>query len=195
MNHLMLAHILWKHHLKPGMTVIDATMGNGHDTLFLAKNVVTEKSGWVYAFDIQPTALKNTEDRLSDHLTAAQFKRISLIQASHDSFPEHLSDIDLITYNLGYLPGGDKSITTQAPSTLKSVQNSLKLLSETGLLSIMIYPAHPQGVIESHALLEWLQALSADNWTVFHHQNPLKSTSPSLITIKQKIDVNQGVMV
>ena len=51
--------------VRPGDAVIDATMGNGHDTLFLSEMV--GKTGKVYAFDIQPEALASTERLLEDY--------------------------------------------------------------------------------------------------------------------------------
>ena len=54
MAHQFLAEVITKEDV-----VVDATMGNGHDTAFLA-----QLAGQVYAFDIQEQALVNTQERL-----------------------------------------------------------------------------------------------------------------------------------
>ena len=59
----LFAHYLVQKVLKPGDWAIDATAGNGKDTLFLAKTVT--KSGQVFAFDIQDQALEMTRNLLA----------------------------------------------------------------------------------------------------------------------------------
>lgn len=182
-NHLKLAHLIWKEHLKPGMKVIDATAGNGHDTLFLANQVLRQGMGWVHAFDIQEKALANTKELLKGE---PFLDRISFYHQSHETFPEGLSDIDLIAYNLGYLPGGDKNITTRSNTTLTSCQNALKLLKRGGLLSIMLYASHSQGFEERSLLLPWLETLSSSEYFILSHSPINIPNLPSLITLQKR---------
>jgi hypothetical protein len=182
MYHTHLAHLIWKDFLRPGMTVIDATAGNGHDTLFLAKCVLTPNSGWVHAFDIQEKALEATQKRLQEHLPETLLKRITLHHTSHETFPENLAP-SLIAYNLGYLPGADPQNTTLAESTLTSCQNALNILNSKGLLSITLYPGHPEGHLEKSLLLPWLTTLT--HLPIFHHTPLSRPNQPSLITLRK----------
>jgi hypothetical protein len=185
MNHLKVAHLVWGSYLKPGMHAIDATAGNGHDTLTLAQLVLSEGLGRVDAFDIQETALKSTEFLLKSHFPPSFFAQIHLHLLSHESFPISLPRPHLIAYNLGYLPGGDKSITTVGEKSLQSCQNALSFLLPGGLLSITLYPGHPEGAVESALLLSYFAALPKRVAKVFRY-SPLNSeTSPILIIIEK----------
>ncbi len=179
--HTHLAHLIWKDFLRPGMTVIDATAGNGNDTLFLAKCVLTPNSGWVHAFDIQKAALEKTRSRVQEHLAETLQKRVILHEASHEEFPPNLTP-SLIVFNLGYLPGGDPTKTTSAETTLKSCQNSLTQLAPNGMLSITVYPGHPEGVKEKATLLEW--ATQIPSFSIFHHTPLNRPNQPSIIILK-----------
>ena len=181
MYHTYLAHLLWKDFLRPGMTVIDATAGNGNDTLFLAKCVLTPNSGWVHAFDIQREAIENTRNRIQTSLKEELQRRVILHEASHEVFPEGLSP-SLIVYNLGYLPHGDTSKTTFVETTLTSCKNAVNILGINGMISITVYPGHPEGVREKEALLNWLNTLSS--YSIFHHTPFNNHKSPSIITLR-----------
>lgn len=181
MYHTHLAHLIWKGFLRPGMTVIDATAGNGNDTLFLAKCTLTPNSGWVHAFDIQKTALEKTRARLQEHLSETLQKRITLHETSHETFPTDLIP-SLIVFNLGYLPGGDPNKTTSAETTLKSCQNSINQLAPNGMLSITMYPGHPEGLREKTLLLEW--AAQIPSFSVFHHTPLNRPNQPSIIVLR-----------
>ena len=102
----------------PGDTVIDATVGNGHDTLFLARLVGRE--GLVYGFDIQQVALERTAARLQE---AGLQDRVQLIHAGHEELKKYVPDfVQAVMFNLGYLPGADKSVTTLGHTTLRAIK-------------------------------------------------------------------------
>lgn len=183
MYHTHLAHLIWKDFLRPGMTVIDATAGNGNDTLFLAKCVLTPHSGWVHAFDIQKEAIQNTQKRLSDNLPKNLQNRITLHNVSHELFPKDLHP-SLIVYNLGYLPGGDVTKTTLTETTLLSCKHALQILEPKGLLSITVYPAHDEGLIEKSSLFHWF--LELNSYFIFHHTPLNCHNQPSLITLRKR---------
>jgi Putative rRNA methylase len=182
MYHTHLAHLIWKDFVKPGMVCIDATAGNGNDTLFLAKCALTPNSGWIHAVDIQSDAIINTRERLLQNLPLPLQKRISLHVASHEILPLNITP-SLIVYNLGYLPGGDKNRTTLSESTLESCKNALLILSSGGLLSITIYPGHTEGSKEKSILFDWIENLSGVQ--IFHHAPINRPNQPSLITIRK----------
>lgn len=147
--------LLLNDYLKEGMICIDATCGNGHDTIKLAK--VVGANGHVYGFDIQSTAIDHTSDLINQH----KLSNVTLFLDSHDLFEKHISEsVDLILYNLGYLPGGDKSITTSKDSTILSIQSGIELLNSGGLLIAIVYTGHPSGKEEGDALDEFVATLS-----------------------------------
>ncbi len=182
MYHTHLAHLIWKDFLRPGMTVIDATAGNGNDSLFLARCVLTPNSGWVHAFDIQEEAISQTRKKLEENLPLPHQKRFTLHHQSHEVFPKDLSP-SLIVYNLGYLPHGDPTKTTLTNTTLNSCKNALNILAPKGLLSITTYPGHPEGSKEKSALFDWLSTLTA--YAIFHHAPLNRPNHPSFITLRK----------
>lgn len=180
--HLLAASMLWQSLVKPEDHVIDATCGNGHDTLQLAKFV---PRGLVWAFDIQDAAIRTTGKRLAE---AKLLDRVHLRQISHEKFPQEipLASIRLIVYNLGYLPGGDKLKTTQVATTLASLHKALSLLMPGGAVSITLYPGHEEGGKEKEALLEFSENLASDFWTSCHLQWTNRLKAPSLLLIWKK---------
>jgi len=152
----------WRMH--PNL-VIDATCGNGHDTLFLS-----ELANQVLAFDIQKLALEKTYECL---LEAKREEKVKLIHTGHENLKNYVSqEIDCVMFNLGYLPQADKSITTLVHTTLVALNASLELLTERhGLLSILCYPGHAEGRIELDAVKHWIDALPKE-WT---HQKYLSN--------------------
>ena len=153
------AHEILLRHLAPGDLVIDATAGNGHDTLFLARTVAP--SGRVYVFDIQPRALLQTRARLEEDGLA---DLADLFHAGHETMRELLPGevhgrISAVVFNLGYLPGSDKRTTTLTDTTLQALQQSADLLAPGGLLSVLAYRHHPGGREESEAAGEFLGKL------------------------------------
>ena len=108
----------------PGDTVVDATMGNGHDTLFLCQLV--GESGRVYAFDVQQKAVESTKKRLSE---AGVLSRAALFCLGHEHMTEKVEGtVAAVVFNLGWLPGGDHSVTTHWETTKKAVESALSLL-------------------------------------------------------------------
>jgi hypothetical protein len=182
-----LAHRYWKELLQEGDWAIDATCGNGHDTLVLTNLLKTHRSWGVLSLDIQEAALKNTQERLREHLSSEELSHIHFFQHSHETFPSlaKLHPIRLIVYNLGYLPGVHNKKTTLTSTTLISVENALQLLIPGGMLSILCYPGHEEGLKEQTALIEQLAKLPPLLWQVRHHALLNKPTAPSLILVQK----------
>jgi 16S rRNA G1207 methylase RsmC len=168
MNHLQQAHFYWKNLLKPSDQVIDATCGNGKDALKLAELV---PQGHVYAIDIQEIALQKAKELIP-------YSNISYLLQSHTELPA--GEFKLIVYNLGYLPGGNKNLTTMTSTTLESLEKAAEVIAIGGALSITCYPGHPEGALEEEAVRGWVQGLSK-NWLITHHV--WREKSPSLFFI------------
>lgn len=185
-SHLQLAHHYWGIFLKPGDCVIDATCGNGHDSLKLAQLVLTEKAGALLCIDVQDSALEATKERLKNSLPPPLFKKIIYHKGCHAVFPPLPNSPRLIVYNLGYLPGGNKSLTTEPVSTLTSLKCALNHLQRGGMLSITCYSGHETGEKEEKSVLSFAQSLSENQYQVVHHQWVNRTKAPSLLMIQKK---------
>lgn len=163
-----------------GDTVIDATAGNGHDTLFLAQ--LTGGSGRVYAFDIQEDAVRATRDRVK------AFTHVDVILDSHSKIDQYVkNEISAAVFNLGYLPKGDHSIITKAETTLSAIAQSLALLKEHGLVLIVIYSGHEGGSEERDSVMEFVQQLPQTQFDVMRYQFINQQHSPPfLVAIEKK---------
>lgn len=154
------SHLLLTQFLQKGHKVVDATAGNGYDTLFLAQTVGTD--GLVYAFDIQKTALEKTKELLKKHNCLQQVK---FIHDGHENIGKYVHDsLNAIIYNLGYLPGGNKEIITKGHTTLLSVQQGMELLSTGGVIILVAYPGHPGGKEEADLIEDYFRSLSPQEW-------------------------------
>ena len=132
--------------------VIDATLGNGHDTDFLKDNFET-----VYSLD------------------------------SHENFKKHINEeVDCIVYNLGYLPGANKHITTKTDSTLKSIKEGLDLLSKNGMMFIAMYPGHEEGSREKDSILELAKNLNTKHFGVLYQEFINRPNNPPCLLIIEK---------
>ena len=178
--HLDLAKSYWTKHLKAGDTVIDATCGNGHDTLFLTQFPLKT----LFAIDIQPEAIISTKKLLEKHQAS---DRVSLHQGSHENFnwlPPH-SPFHLIIYNLGYLPRANKNFTTQTKTTLSSLNSATHILADQGALSITCYPGHSEGEKEEIAVLSWAESLCPKQWLVCYHRWMNRKKSPTILWVQR----------
>ena len=149
--------------IEPGDVVIDATAGNGHDTVFLADRVGA--SGQVLAFDVQQAALESAASRVA----AEGFsERVRFICGSHAGMAEHADagSVAVVMFNLGYLPGDDHTLTTETATTLAALDAAGDLLRGGGALSVICYPGHPAGAVEAAAVESWMEARTAAGWRV-----------------------------
>jgi predicted methyltransferase len=182
------AHRLVGDRLSAGDCVIDATMGNGNDTLFLARCVGT--TGYVYGFDIQVQALEHTRERLLREGVALE--HIILTVESHELMesiiPEPMfGQVTAIMFNLGYLPGGERSLITITDTTLRALDAALRLLRYGGILTIVIYPGHPGGDEESVAIHSWAAQLLHNSYQVISYKILNASTEPPYMIAVYKI--------
>jgi predicted methyltransferase len=155
-----LVHEILKHSIRRGDCVIDATAGNGHDTLFLADCVGPE--GRVLAFDIQEAALSSARVRVGG---------VAWVEFFHESHAQMATraaagSISVVMFNLGYLPGEDHELTTESGETLVALEMAAQLLKSGGVLSVICYPGHPAGAEEAVAVETWMTALAAKGWRI-----------------------------
>ena len=149
--------------VRPGDHCADATMGNGNDTLLLAKLCGTE--GHVYAFDIQPAALERTEELLRKETALSNTQ---LILDSHENMDHYIApgSLSCAVFNFGYLPGGDHKISTTAGSSIRAMEKALTLLKAEGLLVLCIYSGGDTGFDERDRILSWLHRLDPKRYLV-----------------------------
>ena len=157
----VLAQDLLRPMIRPGDLVIDATAGNGHDTVFLAE--CAGEAGRVLAFDVQEAALTSARQRVE---SAGFAKRVEFFHESHAEMGNHAStgSVAAIMFNLGYLPGEDHELTTEVDETLAALASAARLLRHGGVLSIVCYPGHPAGAIEATAVENWMNGLTPCGW-------------------------------
>jgi predicted methyltransferase len=154
-----LAHALIAEVTGPGNTVLDATMGNGHDTAFLAAHV--SPGGTVWALDIQPEALAATRARLT-HLTDC---RVELRQVGHERLAElNTGPLQAAMFNLGYLPGSDHSTTTRPSTTCTALDTVCERLLPGGRCTVLAYIGHEGGAEEARQVENWCRGLDQAQW-------------------------------
>ena len=168
------AHAMWERFDLSLGSVIDATCGNGHDALFLAP-----KCRELICIDIQDAAVEATRERL------AAYSHVSYRRQSHETLPVTRYPLMLVTYNLGYLPGGDTSLTTRVESTLSSLTSSMQAIAPGGMVSIVCYPGHLEGAREEQAIDTFLRGLSPKLWCLSHTTWPNRNAAPSVFLIQR----------
>jgi SAM-dependent methyltransferase len=177
-----LAHLLMRQSLEPGDCVVDATVGNGHDTLLLAELV--GKSGRVIGFDVQDAALAAAKERLDG------LPQVSLIRAGHENLAEYLpvdqqKKLAGVMFNLGYLPGASKVITTCSETTLPALKQALAQLKINGLVTLVLYPGHIGGEEEAEAVWSYAQQLPQAFAVTRHVRINSLRPAPQLMVIER----------
>ncbi len=159
-----LGDLLLASYLKPGMVVVDATLGNGHDALKI-KRLCPDIT--LHGFDVQATALERARERLE---AAGFFSNCHFHLMGHEKMASLLTDpVDAVVFNLGYLPGNKEGRRTQAKTTLAALASAIALTRPGGVILVMVYPGHPEGRVEKEALIAYLSALDQRKVGVSHH--------------------------
>lgn len=194
-----IAHNLIREVLHPGDYAIDATVGNGHDTVFLVEQV--SPSGKVFGFDIQQAAIDSTWAKVGAFSKTGErslgntFLRpecLTLIQASHADMddkipPQYHGKINAVMFNLGYLPGGDKSIITRTDSTVTALNSASRLLSSKGVITVLAYPGHQGGDLETFQVINWCEQLTDEHFSVgYIYSVKSNNSSPRLFVIRKQ---------
>lgn len=174
-----LAHQILADRVPEGALVIDATAGNGHDTLFLAGRVGL--TGKVLAFDIQEAAIASAKSRIAE---AGLRDRVVWHCESHARMADHAGpgSVSVVMFNLGYLPGVDHQLTTRTDETLLGLSAAENLLGRNGTLSVVCYPGHEEGAAESVAVSGWMESLTLRGWRLARYQMAgTRSPAPFLL--------------
>ncbi|MFC5648282.1 class I SAM-dependent methyltransferase [Paenibacillus solisilvae] len=206
---LSMAHKLIKERVSPGDLVVDATCGNGVDTLMLAE--LTGPRGCVYAFDIQEQALERTRDRLAaafgddsaaespSHIegngSAAKQKRkpeVHLVLDSHEAMANHIpvgshGRAAAVMFNLGYLPGADQTVITKPETTIAALDSAVRLLRIGGIITVVLYPGHSGGDTETREVEQWASSLSVQDCQSVIYRMAQRADAPYLIAIEKKV--------
>ncbi len=180
-------HYFIRDHVKEGDLCIDATAGNGNDTLFLCKLV--GENGKVLAFDIQKEAVANTKKRLLD---AQMEKRGNVFYDSHINMCKYAKKetVSCVVFNFGYLPGGDHQLATKADTSIEAIRQGLRLLKMGGMMSLCIYSGGDSGFQERDAILAFLKNLDTKCYLVIlssYYNRPNHPPIPAMI-LKLKSD-------
>jgi len=185
-NAVGMAHQLLLPKVRTATCLVDATAGNGKDTLFLALNSLPQAKIW--AFDIQQVAVDKTRQLLVCHGVA---DKVQLILADHCRIPFYVNQpIDVAMFNLGYLPGHDHSLTTMPETTEAALLAVLKLLAPGGVVTVVGYPGHPTGTQEVQMLEKILPSLPQSSFTVGCWKMLNQINNPPLLYIIERKERN-----
>ncbi|GAV73504.1 rRNA_methylase domain-containing protein [Cephalotus follicularis] len=179
------AHLVWKHVVREGDTVVDATCGNGYDTLAMLKLVADDSGrGRVYGMDIQADAIKNTSSFLGETLNPKEQELVKLFHICHSRMEDIVplfAPVRLVSFNLGYLPGGDRSIITKSDTTLLALLSAKRILIPGGLISLVVYVGHPGGREELETVEAFASELTVYNWVCCKFQMLNRPLAPVLV--------------
>ena len=175
---LQMAHAFLEEVVTDEDIVVDATMGNGHDTLFLAR--LAKK---VYAFDIQEQAIEQTTKRLAE----AKLDNVELLLTGHENVDQYVESIKAAIFNLGYLPSADKSVITQPHTTIQALEKLCQRLVIGGRIAVMIYYGHAGGDVERDAVLDFVSQLPQQEFTVALYKTINQINQPPFLVMIEKL--------
>lgn len=177
-------HHFIEDHVQPGDVCIDATMGNGNDTALFSK--LAGEKGRVIGFDVQQMALDNTKERLEKENCPENYE---LVLASHEHMGAYAEEnsVSCIAFNLGYLPGGDHAKATQAESSMRAMEEGLRLLKKKGMMTVCIYSGGDSGFEEKNAVLSYLKGLDSKKYLVIVSEYANRPNNPPIPVLVIKL--------
>ncbi|WP_096202608.1 class I SAM-dependent methyltransferase [Bacillus sp. FJAT-45350] len=183
---LPFARFLLEKSVGPGDIAVDCTAGNGHDTAFLA--TLTGKEGHVYSFDVQETAIVATKKRLEEQELDGQ---VTLFCKGHEELSQSIPEDDLkrikgSIFNLGYLPGSDKTIVTQPTTTLSAINQLFEHMPKEGLIILVIYHGHDEGKLERDVVLDYVNNIDQKEAHVLQYKFTNQTNNPPFIVAIEK---------
>lgn len=178
-NTKTLIEFFMKNYIDKIKVAVDMTVGNGFDSKNILEILQPEK---LYCFDIQQEALDNSKILLEKYLNC------ELILENHKNFDKFVKEnIDFAIYNLGYLPKGDKNITTNAENVEESLKKLLGKLNSKGIIFITFYIGHSAGQIESLEVSKFIQKLNQKEYTILKFTFENQKNNPPYVVMIQKI--------
>lgn len=179
-NAVRVAHEAIAHVLNPSMVALDATAGNGYDTVFLAK-----RCRRVYAFDIQASALKKVHARLKKEA----LNNVVLIHDNHARVDKHLVEpFHVAMFNLGYLPNSDKSVKTKPHSTVRALKIVCDNVLEGGVITVVCYRGHEGGYEETEAVQTFIKTLDSNVFLIREYGACTHKNTPLTIVIHKTLN-------
>jgi 16S rRNA C1402 N4-methylase RsmH len=183
---LPFARQLLENAVNPGDIAVDATLGNGHDTVFLAGLV--GENGTVYGFDVQEEAILASKERLTQ---LGLMNRVTIFHEGHENLAtlipsSHHGKITGAIFNLGYLPGSDKTIVTRPETTISAIEQLLDVMAPEGIIVLVIYHGHEEGAVERDVLLQYCQQLNQKQAHVLQYQFINQQNHPPFIVAIEK---------
>lgn len=183
---LPFARTLLEKAVKDGDAVVDATLGNGHDALFLAGLV--GETGRVYGFDVQEEAVTASKERIQSHGFS---DRVSFFHQGHEKLSECIPSeehgkITGAIFNLGYMPGSDKTVITKPDTTISAIEQLLEIMAPEGIIVIVIYHGHPGGDVERDGLRQFCMQLEQNAAHVLQYQFMNQKNNPPFIVAIEK---------
>lgn len=180
---LQYAQTLLEMSVSDGDIVVDATAGNGHDTLFLA-NLVGD-DGYVYAFDVQKEAVDATLHRLLDN---ALEHRAIVLKDGHENVANYIhKPVSAAIFNLGYLPGSNHEIVTKPITTIQAIESLLKLLKVGGMIVLVVYHGHEGGKDERDEVIRYVSNLPQKHVHVLRYEFMNQKNDPPFIIALEKV--------
>lgn len=181
-NHILINQSYLEKFIHKGDTVIDATCGNGNDTLFL-RNLVGEK-GKVIALDVQDSALDKTKKLIHENIDSVN--NVEIIKKSHEDLSSFQKESPkAIVYNLGYLPQSNKETITKAETTIKSLNSALEILISGGVLSVLAYKGHDSGK-ENESVFKFFESCDPLKYSVIHLEFINRFNAPAIYILEKK---------
>ncbi len=183
------AHVLATRSLTEGGVAVDATVGNGHDTVVLAREVGS--AGRVFGFDVQAEAIERTRSRLASEDIGAT---VDLVQAGHEEMQRHLpaelrGKVGAVTFNLGYLPGSASTLTTRPDTTIPALNVAVRLLRPGGVVTVVLYTGHEGGSAEAEEVDAWAADLPQKQFNVLSYRFVnQKNDPPRLVAVEKRGD-------
>lgn len=183
LNAVTLSHKMVQEIVRPGDVVVDATVGNGRDTVFLAELVGSQ--GKVFGFDIQQDAIERAKARLVD---GDLEQRVTLIHDGHENLNNYVKPfVKACMFNLGYLPGSSHDLVTRPETTGLALQGVLGLLDKGGIITLVVYTGHLGGCQEAGVVDEMACRLPQEEWDVMRLTFPnRRNNAPYLVTIQRR---------
>ena len=183
---LEFAHVLVRRATDAGDVVIDATVGNGHDTAVLAS--IVGPSGRVYGFDVQEEAIESTQTRLEEE---SSLDVVELVRVGHEEMDAHLPSevrgaVAAVTFNLGYLPGSASSITTDPETTIPALESAIRVLRPGGVVTVVAYSGHAGGAEEAAAVDAWAADLPQDRFDALSYRFVNQRNDPPRLVAIEK---------